>query len=122
MDITLRLPSPLDGDSDAILPHSCEAGEASLRHVTDSSLQAISEELHVCRLSEAPLQAPERPLRVGGLLFGSSSRVFIPLIVRRGARAVNVVFLVDTGAPVTCLRKDTWEALQPLAGLSGNLN
>lgn len=71
----------------------------------------IGRELRVIRLTPAA-GVPGR--RVHGLLYGLSFRVFVPLVVEwRGRGAVNVLFLVDTGAPTTHLRADTWTALLP---------
>ncbi len=107
--ITITLRSPFDGGElgrDAL-------GEASILDVTDDSLAAIGAELGTARLSPA-LATPARPALVRGLLFGHCFRVFVPLSVELHGRALNVLFLVDTGAAATRLRMDTWSALLPV--------
>ena len=98
--ITLRRQSHMDGES---------AGDC-FADVTDSSLEEVGELLRVRRLSPA-FGVPARI--VTGRLYGSHNRVFAPLVVSTAERAVNVLFLIDTGSQITCLRVDTWKALVP---------
>ena len=44
-----------------------------------------------------------------GILYGV--RIFFPLVVTTRRTSVTVIFLFDTGAPTTFLRRDTFEAL-----------
>lgn len=49
---------------------------------------------------------------MAGTIFGANHRIFVPLTVRHASRrAVNVLFLLDTGAPSSFLRHDTLAAL-----------
>ncbi len=86
-------------------------GEVLLSDVTELDLENIGELLGVRRLTA--FVGGELPRRVEGRLHGASRRVFVPLVVSTPNRTVelNVLFLVDTGAPSTHLRKDTLTAL-----------
>lgn len=46
-----------------------------------------------------------------GVFFGASNRLMLPLTVANSKVTINVVFLVDTGAPATYLRSQTLTAL-----------
>jgi hypothetical protein len=96
--------SPLD----SFLP-PVSVYDVLITDIKDSSFLDIARALNCTRLSPAP--NPES-FPVTGTFYGPSRRIFVPLIVRCGRRdAINVLFLVDTGAPMTFLRSDTLEAL-----------
>ena len=76
--------------------------------ITPSDLRRIGSELGSISLSEASA-TPTFP--VEGILFGNSQRMFIPLIVSKLRKSINVNFLYDTGSPYTYLRQETFAAL-----------
>lgn len=76
--------------------------------ITPEDLNQIGEELESLPLSETSA-SPTFPVR--GILFGQSHRMFVPLIVSKRSRVINVNFLVDTGSPNTYLRAETLAAL-----------
>ncbi len=105
--VTLRLQSPLDGDGGEAV------GKVLIRDVTEASWGEIGHDLGVVRL--APAAGEPLARTVNGLLYGPSFRVFVPLVVAwKDRQPVNVLFLVDTVAPTTHLRADTWNALLPV--------
>ncbi len=68
----------------------------------------IGEEIGYVALAETT-RGPTFPVR--GLLYGDSSRVFVPLTVSWRSKTINVNFLLDTGCPSTYLRQETFDAL-----------
>lgn len=76
--------------------------------ITEADFSRIGEELGVFRLSAADVIGS---FPVTGIVYGSSHRVFVPLIVRKRRNLVNLMFLVDTGSPNTYIRKDSLIAL-----------
>ena len=80
--------------------------------IKDSSFLDIARALN-CTPRLTPTQVSEEKLfPVTGTFYGPCRRIFVPLIVRCGmGDAINVLFLVDTCAPMTFLRADTLKAL-----------
>jgi hypothetical protein len=76
--------------------------------ITPEDLSRIGEELGSQALSVASV-SPTFPVR--GILFGLSHRMFVPLIVSKREKAINVNFLFDTGSPNTYLRAETLACL-----------
>jgi len=76
--------------------------------ITSSDLNKIGEELESISLSEAQV-VPSFPVK--GILFGQGQRMFVPLIVSKRSKSINVNFLFDTGSPNTYLRRETLAAL-----------
>jgi hypothetical protein len=76
--------------------------------IHESSFADIGAALGCTRLSSGGL--PAYPVR--GCFYGPCRRIFLQLVVRAGQRPpINVLFMVDTGAPVSFLRRDTLRAL-----------
>lgn len=84
------------------------AYDVLITDIDDDDLKAIGVELGVVR-HDAASSAPTFPVR--GIMYGANSRLFVCLTVKKRDRAVNVLFLVDTGSPSSYLRRDTFEAL-----------
>lgn len=76
--------------------------------ITSSDLTKIGEELESIPLSDT-LVNPSFPVK--GMLFGQGQRMFVPLIVSKRSKSINVNFLFDTGSPNTYLRRETLAAL-----------
>lgn len=76
--------------------------------ITEADFSRIGEELGVSRLSAADVIGT---FPVTGIVYGSSHRVFVPLVVRKRQNLVNLMFLVDTVSPNTYLREDSLIAL-----------
>jgi len=90
---------------------STHSFDVLITDIKEDDLSTIGTELGVERLSAAP---GDGPFPVVGTIFGANHRVFVPLTVRhaRGrGHAVNVLFLLDMGAPTTFLRRDTLSAV-----------
>ena len=82
--------------------------------IQESDLVDIGVELGRANLQPASADKAEAsfPVQgVTGMFYGRNQRLFVALPVRKRARAVWVLFLVDTGAPYTYLHKDTFDAL-----------
>lgn len=88
---------------------SAEAFDVLMTDIKEEDFSTIGMDLGVERLS---LALSDGPFPVAGTIFGANHRIFVPLTVRhtRGC-AVNVLFLLDTGAPTSFLRRDTLAAL-----------
>ena len=76
--------------------------------ITEADFARIGDELGVSRLSATDAVGN---FPVNGIVYGSSHRVFVPLVVRKKQKLVNLVFLVETGSPNTYLREDSLIAL-----------
>lgn len=76
--------------------------------ISEADFSRIGEELGVSRLSTADVIGS---FPVTGIVYGSSHRVFVPLVVKKRQKLVNLMFLVDTGSPNTYLREDSLIAL-----------
>lgn len=78
--------------------------------IKDADFPRIAADLGCARLTAAK---DGDKLPVEGIVYGPNRRVFLPLTIRRkiDSPPLNVLFLVDTGAPCTYLRQDTFEAL-----------
>lgn len=97
--------SCLDFAVPVVGPH---AYDVLILDITPSDLRRIGNELGSISLSEASA-TPTFP--VEGILFGNSQRMFVPLIVSKLRKSINVNFLYDTGSPNTYLRQETFAAL-----------
>lgn len=75
--------------------------------IVEDDFARIGQELGVLRLSPGRVI----PRVVAGLIYKDNKRIFVPLVVEKRDRSVNVLFLLDTGSPATFLRKDTLNAL-----------
>ena len=84
--------------------------EVLVKDINESDFKLIGDEFGVHRLQTTD-SAGTFP--VGGVIYGSSHRIFVPLIVRKrnNVTSVLVIFLVDTASPSTYLREDTLIAL-----------
>jgi hypothetical protein len=82
--------------------------DVSITDITEADFSRVGEELGVSRLSAADASGT---FPVTGIVYGSSHRVFVPLVVRKRQNLVNLVFLFDTGSPNTYLREDSLIAL-----------
>lgn len=80
-----------------------------IKDINESSFIDIARDLGHKRLS--PVDSPATyPIK--GSFYGPSNRVFLPLAVSTAHRSpIMVLFLVDTGAPMSFLREDTLAAL-----------
>jgi hypothetical protein len=76
--------------------------------ITSADLNKIGEELESIPLSETSV-TPSFPVK--GILFGQAQRMFLPLIVSKRSKSINVNFLFDTASPNTYLRQETLAAL-----------
>ena len=95
--------------SAAPLEPSLAPFDVLIKDITESSFVDIARDLGHKRLSPADgfLAFP-----IKGSFYGPSNRIFLPLVVSSAKRGpINVLFLVDTGAPMSFLREDTLEAL-----------
>jgi hypothetical protein len=78
--------------------------------IKEADFLLIGSELGVQRLTKAPGDGSfETPVR--GVIFGACHRSFVPLTVRKKNIVVYVLFLYDTGSPLTYLRRDTLHAI-----------
>lgn len=86
-----------------------QAFDVLITDIKASDLSVIGSELGVRRLASVPADGT---FPVSGIIYGPNHRVFVPLTVRYAhGSAVNVLFLLDTGAPSSFLRMDTLTAL-----------
>lgn len=76
--------------------------------ITEESFRKIGDTIGIHRLTPATNVGT---FPIGGILFGTANRVFVPLVVTKRNISLNVLFLVDTAAPATFLREDTLIAL-----------
>eukprot|EP01039_Chlorochromonas_danica_P004138 gene4138-4541_t len=88
-------------------------------NVTPEILTQIWEELGSVPLSETSV-IPTFP--VHGIVFGLSLCVFLPFVVSKRSKAINVNFLVDTACPYTYLRSETRAALGFQESISSGTN
>jgi hypothetical protein len=76
--------------------------------ISDTDLSRLGSELGIMRLSQA---TSDILFPVTGVVYGRNSRLFVPLVVEKRSKRINVLFLYDTGSPGTFLRHDTLQAL-----------
>jgi hypothetical protein len=76
--------------------------------INEADFSRIGEEFEVSRLSAADTVGT---FPVTGIVYGSSHRTFVPLVVKKRNILVHLLFLVDTGSPNTYLREDSLTAL-----------
>lgn len=92
----------------ATLSIAPEAYDVLISDITPGDLTKIGEELESTALSETEAE-PAFP--VMGIVFGNGQRIFVPLIVAKRGKSINVNFLYDTGSPNSYLRRETLAAL-----------
>ncbi len=95
-----------------------------LTDITAETLSVIANELEVDYLSPAATFPASFP--VEGVIYGRNLRLFVNVVCRvraDTAQAINVVFLLDTGSPVSYLSAKAMEALigNPEGGLPRQL-
>jgi hypothetical protein len=100
-----RLDNPMERAMGVTPP---ERYDVLITDINDSHLSQIGMELSFNRLQETT-SLPIFPVK--GILFGPSLRIFLPLIIEKKGKRIQVLFLFDTGSPNTYLRTDTFEAL-----------
>lgn len=78
--------------------------------IHDSDFDRMASDVGCARLTPA---SGTVSMPVEGIVYGPSRRIFLPLTISRktDSQPLHVIFLVDTGAPCTYLRQDTFEAL-----------
>lgn len=76
--------------------------------ITEADFSRIGEEFEVSRLSQAFAVGT---FPVTGVVYGSSHRIFVPLVMKKRNNLVHLLFLVDTGSPNTYLSEDSLAAL-----------
>jgi hypothetical protein len=90
--------------------HDPKLFDVLITDISETNLLNIGRELGTGRLSAAPEFQPNAyPIK--GIIYGPTSRVFVPMIVGKRDININVPFLFDTGSPNTYLREDTMRAL-----------
>jgi hypothetical protein len=109
--------NPLEPADPIVMPKDYDVLITDIR---DTDFIDIGRELGVDRLTSTTV--PEAFFPVHGIMFGGSTRIFIPLIVSKRSINVVVIFLVDTGAPNTYLRTDTLSALGFFENIPGSTN
>lgn len=97
--------SSLDFAAPTVAPHLYDV---FFLDITSGDLNKIGEELESTPSSEARV-TPSFPVR--GILFGEAQRIFVPLIVSRRSKSINVNFLFVTASPNTYLRRESLAAL-----------
>ncbi len=76
--------------------------------ITPEDLNRIADELQSTALTETSVN-PIFPVQ--GILYGPNHRIFVPLIVSKRSKTINVNFLFDCGSPNTYLRSESLSAL-----------
>lgn len=82
-----------------------------LMDINDSTIKGIiAEELHAQYLAPA-LPPTEYSHEIHGFLYGNLSRPMVNMVMVKGDVCVNVIFLVDSGAPYSFITREVSNAL-----------
>jgi hypothetical protein len=84
------------------------AYDVLITDITSEDLNRIAYELQSIALTETTTN-PIFP--VHGIIYGPNHRIFVPLVVSKRSKTINVNFLFDCGSPNTYLRSETLSAL-----------
>ena len=109
--------NPLEAAAPIVTPDEYDVMISDIR---ETDFVDIGSELGVYRLT--PSNVDEISFPVDGIMFGGSTRIFIPLIVTKRKVSVVLIFLFDTGSPNSYLRTDTLSALGFTENIPGSTN
>jgi hypothetical protein len=114
---TERRNNPLETATPIVMPDEYDVLISDIR---ETDFVDIGSELGVQRLTRTEKSKAFFP--VDGIMFGGSTRIFIPLIVTKREASIVVIFLFDTGSPNSYLRTDTLSALGFIENTPGSTN